>query len=80
MSHPQHTIRGYAETTERAAQTAAAHYSEVVDHVSTTATAGIQTGDWTGYAAAFNRLQESAWEALERRRHANTTAQLFGRR
>jgi hypothetical protein len=78
MSHPQHRIRDYAETTKIEAAGAAAHYSDAVDMTGMGAVAGIQTGNWTGYADAFELLQDAAWNALVRRRHADSAARLFG--
>lgn len=88
MSHPQHHIRDhvqhripdYLETTTQAASVTAARYSDTVNYAGMGALIGIETGDWSSYADAFKRLQDAAWEALDRRRSADFAANLFGGR
>lgn len=80
MSHPQHRIPDYLETTAQAATTTAARYTDTVNYAGMGAVIGIETGDWSSYADAFERLQDAAWEALDRRRSAAFAAQLFGGR
>ena len=80
MSHPQHRIRDYVDTTAEAARATAARYSDTVNYAGAGAIIGVETGDWSAYADAFEMLQREAWEALSRRRSADFAAQLFGGR